>query len=143
MTAKEYLQQIRKDEIKINQLTEEVGDLRGKIVFFSAIDYSKDRVQTSLDGTPGILKTVEKLYDAETELNRTIGKFEEEKQRIIAEIQGLDKSEHIELLYMRYVNYMSLEEICVEMKYSYPPVKRIHGRALQAFYNKFLKDATK
>ncbi|MBQ7564621.1 MAG: hypothetical protein IJT16_11605, partial [Lachnospiraceae bacterium] len=83
------------------------------------------------------------LYDAETELNRTIGKFEEEKQRIIAEIQGLDKSEHIELLYMRYVNYMSLEEISVNMKYSYHRIKHLHGTALQAFYNKYLKVDTK
>ena len=143
MTAKEYLQQIQLDDIRINQLKELIESQRAMTTPISGIDYSKDRVQTSTDGTPGMLKSVENLYDAELRLNRMIAIFNDERERIMSEIQSLDKPEYIELLYMRYVEYMSLEEICVEMKYSYPHIKRIHGIALQVFYNKFLKDNTK
>lgn len=143
MTAKEYLQQIRKNDIRINQLLKEVDNLRKMTVFIKGIDYTKDRVQSTSDGTTGALKSIEKLYDAEIRLDRMIDRYVNEKQRIVSEIQSLDRPEYIELLYMRYINYMSLEAISVEMNYSYNRIKHLHGAALQTFYNKFLKDDTK
>lgn len=133
MTAKEYLQQIRKNDIRINQLVKEIDDLRNKIVLISGIDYSKDRVQTNTEPSSGALKSIEKLYDAELKLNKMIDKFVDEKRRIVNEIQSLDNPTYIELLYMRYVNYMRLEEIAVDMHYSFDRTRHIHGAALQAF----------
>lgn len=143
MTAKEYLQQIRKSDIKINQLIKEVGDLRKSIVFISGIDYSRDRVQSSPDSSTGAMKTIERWYDLEHEIERRIDAYVDLKDRIIKQIHGLSKAEYCEILYMRYVQYMKLEEIAVAMNYSYNRIKHLHGTALQIFYNQFLKVDTK
>lgn len=141
MTAKEYLQQIKKDDIRINQLVKEVDDLRRRTVFISGIDYSKDRVQTSSDGMTGAMKAIEKFYDAEIRLNKMIDRFIEEKEKIVSQIQMLSKSDYIEILYLRYVNYMSFEEIACKQAWSYSWTIHRHGEALQEFYKKFIKTA--
>ena len=44
----------------------------------------------------------------------------------------------IDILYKRYVQYKSLEEIAVEMSYSYTRLRHLHGRALQGFKKKYI-----
>ena len=48
MKAREYLQQIRIMDIKIVQRITELSQMRDRISIISGIDYSKDRVQTSI-----------------------------------------------------------------------------------------------
>ena len=143
MTAKEYLQQIQRNDIKINQLIKEAEDLRKSIVFISGIDYTKDRVQASPDSSTGPMKTIERWYDLERDIEKRIDQHVRLKHKIIQEIQSLKKSEYSEILYMRYVNYMSLEEIACSLKYSYYRVAHLHGEALQAFVSTCLEKVSK
>jgi len=55
------------------------------------------------------------------------------KHKIIDQIQGLKRDNHITVLYKRYVEYKSLEKIADEMGYTYQHIRRLHGGALQAF----------
>lgn len=135
MTAKEYLQRIRRADIKIAQRAKELEDLRKSISIISGIDYSKDRVQSS--PTTGN-KQIEKLVDLENEIARMIDEQSEKKHNIIYQLQQLDKPEHVDVLYKRYVECKYFEEIAVDMRYSYSRIRHIHADALRTFEKKFL-----
>ncbi len=137
MTAKEYLQQLKRLDIAINQKTRELDDLRSKSRIVKGIDYSKDRVQTSSSGDAPFVKLIERIADLEKEIDTEINEFVDEKHKIINQIQSLKNANHSRLLYERYVEYKSLEQICDDMKFSHAYIKHMHGDALQNF-EKFL-----
>lgn len=127
---KEYLRQLRVFSIKIQQKKDELEGLKAAAENVSA-GIDSERVQTSpKDRMPD---DVSRIVDLESEIHKDIQELLILKNKIINEIQGLSNPVYIEILYKRYVEYKSLEEISVELKYSYVHVKRLHGIALQAF----------
>ncbi len=138
MKAKEYLQQLKRLDIVIKQKNKEVDNLRLKSKSTSSIDYSKEKVQTSPSGEASFVKLIGRIVDLETEISQEINIFVEEKHKIINQIQKLNNADYIRLLYKRYVEYKSLERICVEMDFSYDYIKHLHGCDLKDFEDKFL-----
>lgn len=132
MKAKEYLGSLRTLKIKLDQKKEQLLELaisRGNIGSF---DYSKERVQTSTEGNQ-VENSAIKLLMLESQIKDDIIEFEEQKDKMIRELHGLRNNEHIILLYKRYVEFKRLEEISVEMNYSYQYVREMHGYALKEF----------
>ena len=129
-TPKEYLRQLKTASIKIEQKEDELERLKAAAESISANNES-ERVQT----TPRdrISEDVACIADLKEEINRDIGELLILKNKIINEIQSLDSPVYIDILYKRYVEYKTLEEIAVEMSYSYRQVLRLHGLALQDF----------
>lgn len=129
-TPKEYLRQLKTASIKIEQKEEELERLKAAAESISA-NTESERVQT----TPRdrISEDVARIADLKEEINRDIGELLILKNKIINEIQNLDSPVYIDILYKRYVEYKTLEEIAVEMSYSYRQVLRLHGLALQDF----------
>ena len=129
-TPKEYLRQLRTASIKIEQKEDELERLKAAAESISA-NTESERVQT----TPRdrISEDVARIMDLKEEINRDIGELLILKNKIINEIQSLDNPVYIDILYKRYVEYKTLEEIAVEMSYSYRQVLRLHGLALQDF----------
>lgn len=138
MKAKEYLQQLQRLDTVINQKIKEVHDLRLQAQSGSGLDYSKERVQSSPSRDAPFVKPICRIIDLEAEINAEIDKFVDEKHKIINQIQGLKNSDYISLLFKRYVEFKSLEKICVEMNFSYDYIKHLHGYALQDFEDKIL-----
>lgn len=138
MKAKEYLQQLQRLDTVINQKIKEIQDLRVQMQSGGGIDYSKERVQSSPSGDAPFVKPICKIIDLEAEINAEIDKFVDEKHKIINQIQGLKNSDYISLLFKRYVEFKSLERICVEMNFSYDYIKHLHGYALKEFEDKIL-----
>lgn len=143
MKAKEYLQQLQRLDTIINQKITEIDDLRLKVTSTGSIDYSKERVQTSPSGDAPFANMIARIADLEAEINTEIDAFVDEKHKIINEIQALKNPDYISLLYKRYVEYKSLERICVEMNFSYDYIKHLHGYALQDFEVKILNTTPK
>ena len=139
MKAKEYLQQLKRLDILIKQKSKEVNDLYLKSKSISSIDYSKERVRTSPSGEASFIKLIGRIVDLETEISQEINTFLQEKHKIINQIQELKNADYISLLYKCYVEYKSLEHICVEMNFSYDYIKHLHGCALKDFEDKILK----
>ncbi len=137
--AKEYLQQLKRLDIVIKQKSKEVDDLHLKSKSIGSIDYSKERVQTSPSGEALFVKLIGRIVDLETEISQEINTFIDEKHKIINQIQKLNNTDYIRLLYKRYVEYKSLEHICVEMDFSYDYIKHLHRCALKDFEDKILK----
>ena len=138
MTPKEYLMQVQRLNVLIDQRIKEVSDLRHHDGI-SGIDYSKERVQTpsSSHETP-FVKVVEKIILLKEQINGLINEYADLKNKIIGEIQALSNPVYIQILYKKYVEFKRLEVIAVEMNYSYDYIKHAHGYALQDFGNKYL-----
>lgn len=134
-TPKEYLRQLRTAEIKIEQKEEELERLKASLESISA-GTDGERVQT----TPRdkVSEEVPQKVDLEEEIKSDIKTLLILKNKIINEIQSMDNPIYINILYKRYVQYKSLEEIAVEMSYSYTRLRHLHGRALQGFKNKYI-----
>ena len=62
MRAKEYLQQIRKLDIRIGQRITQLQQMRDRVHIMGSFDYSKDRVQSSPEAGN---KQIEDLVDFE------------------------------------------------------------------------------
>lgn len=140
MTAKEYLMALKKLDIRIKQKKEHAEELRQTVTSTGSFDYSKLKVQASItDDKMG--DTIIKIMELEYEIQQLIIDMHEQKNRIINEIHDLDNADYIRLLYMRYVEYLSLEEIAVKMCFSYDRIRHMHGYALQEFQKK-MKDDT-
>ena len=129
-TPKEYLRQLRTAEIKIEQKEEELERLKSSLESIST-GTDSERVQT----TPRdrLSEEVTHIVDLEEEINSDLGALLMLRNKIINEIQSMDNPVYINILYKRYVQYKSLEEIAVEMSYSYHWIKHLHGIALQEF----------
>ena len=129
-TPKEYLRQLRTAEIKIEQKEEELERLKSSLESISA-GTDSERVQT----TPRdrLSEEVPIIADLKEEIKSDIKALLILKNKIINEIQSMDNPVYINILYKRYVQYKSLEEIAVEMSYSYRQIKRLHGISLQGF----------
>ena len=128
MTAKEYLQQLHKADVIINQRIQEKADLRARLSSIGSFDYSKERVQTSLPE-----RQIARIIDLENEIDSLIDDYVDLKHKIIGEIHNMKKPDHIRILYKRYVENKRLEQITVEMNYTYQYVRELHGYALQEF----------
>ena len=130
MTPKEYLRQLRVFSIKIQQKKDELEGLKAAAENVSA-SIDNERVQTSpKDRMP---EDISRIVDLENEIREDTHRLIFMKDKIINEIHKLNNPVYIEILYKRYVEYKSLEEISVEMNYSYRQIKRLHGITLQAF----------
>lgn len=124
------MRQLRRLEVCIEQRQEELNRLR-ELIGCNAIDYG-ERVQTSTSAD-SIPNEVIRRAELEADISRKIERFLQLKHKIINEIQSLDNAVYVSILYKRYVEYKSLEEIAVEMNYSYRQIKRLHGLALLDF----------
>ncbi len=133
MKAKEYLQQLRRMDTAINQKLREQQDLRALAAHVPAVGYAGDRVQGGRSGGAPYVDAVHRLLDLEAEINREIDTYADRKHEIIGQIQALGPPQYAEILYKRYVEFKSLEEIAGEMHYAYGYVRSLHGRALQEF----------
>ncbi len=141
MKAKEYLQQLQRLDLLINQRIKELCDLHVMSTNIGSFDYSKDRVQTSSSGDAPFVKTIGKIVELEEEINREIDIFIDEKHKIINQIQSLKNSKYIDILYKHYVEMKHLEIIAIDMNFSYNYIKHLHGCALKDFENKILNSA--
>lgn len=150
MTAKEYLNQIRLLDRKINQRIQQAKELR-RLAGLHSQEIKQAAVQTSSAGDP-IGNAVSRYVDVETEIDTMIDRYVNLKHKIIGEIHELEDPRMVDLLYLRYVKYMTLEEIACTMEkangghYSYDHTRRLHWKALKEFskcHSDILKDFSK
>lgn len=142
MTAKEYLQQLYKADTIINQKLKEKDDLHRMSTNIGGLDYTKEKIQTSSPENAPYETMIQKMIDIEGKIYSEVNYFLEKKHLIINQIQGLKNEKHINVLYLRYVEFKNFENIAVEMGLSYQYMLELHGYALQEFektYKNLLK----
>lgn len=130
MQAKQYLKELKRLDTCINQKMQEKAALYTSTIGAARTD--KDRVQTSSTGDT-MPDLIQRISDIEAEIVKQIDDFATQKHIVINQIQGLKNKTYVSLLYKRYVEFKSLEEIAVEMVYTYQYTRRMHGYALAEF----------
>lgn len=144
MNAKEYLQQIRKLDLQIHNKQLEKEEIWNRMQGCAAISYEP---KIGAPGTPNTKSPQEKYFPIlesyEKEIAEDIDRLIDVKREVMAVIDSLDDPDEINLLYMRYLQYLKWEEIALKMNFSYMHVHRIHGKALQSVEEKMLQYVTK
>lgn len=136
MTAKEYLKQLRRADMIINQRIRERDNLKGRLADIGSPDYSRERVRTSPAADARYERGIARVADIEAEIGRMIDSHAALRHRIIGEIQSLGDDRHVEILYRRYVEGEGFGAIAAGMGYTYQYVVVLHGRALKEFSEK-------
>ena len=130
--AKTYLKEIREKRHHIERLKERREALHLD-VSFGSIDYSADRVQNSPKNK--LEEAAIKLLERIERIDKTIALLSMEIDDHIENIEALQNDNCREILFKRYVEGKSFEEISVEMKYAYNYTCSLHGEALEKLSN--------
>ena len=131
MSSKEFLNKIRYIDMMINCKLEQVAELRSMLLP-GAIRYDKDKVQTS-NNADSISDTVSKIMELEEKINTDIDELVELKSVAREKIERMENDVEKVILYKRYFNNESFENIAVECGYSWRHIHRLHGEALKNF----------
>lgn len=137
MNGIEYLKQLKYINTIIKQKENEKKELEDKIYSIPAVDNSKIKVKTGNVGSSYTL--IDKHIDETTSLEKEIIEYENKRKCIINEIRQLGKSEYIEVLYKRYVEFKSFDTIAYETGYCISNVWKIHSKAIKEFEKLYSK----
>lgn len=129
--AKEYLMKIRLWDARIDASQRELDMLMAMVTRITPV--LKDDVVSSSGNQDKLGDTVAKIADLRVKINRDIDALIDMKKAAYALLRGIERPEYYTILHKRYFEHQSLEQIAVDMKYTYRWVRRLHGRALQAF----------
>lgn len=126
--AKLYLKEIERYEKVIKNKLEESKHLRELAVSLN-YNLNSDVVQNSCDADK-IGSAVGQIIDKENDLKSTIDEYISKRQERIAVIEELRDSVEYDILYKRYVQMKSFDEIAIELRYSYVWICKKHSSAL-------------
>lgn len=127
MNKKEYLQQYKYLDKRINRQLEEIQELRS---LAEKITPSYSDMPKSHNGQDKIQSAVEKIILLEQELDKLIDKYIDLRREIELKINSIDDKRLQDLLKYRYIDGLTFEAIAIEMNYSYMQICRLHGQAL-------------
>lgn len=130
MTAKEYLQQVEKLDLLIqNKLAEKQQWL--EVALGITAHLGGERVQTS-GSKSKMAEAVEKCIDVEREISALIDRMIDTKDEIISVIEGVENPTEYDVLHKRYIQKMSLQQIADRYGKEYSWATTTHGRALKS-----------
>lgn len=129
MNAKEYLTQIKKLNVLIENKLTEVERLRDRAESVTACVGGEKVKSTSR--SDNMENTIIKLIDMSRAIEKEVDKLVELKTEATHVIDMLDKADEINLLYKRYIQFKTWEQIAEEMDYSLQGIYKMHGFALQ------------
>lgn len=121
MTPKEYLQQYGTAMRRIRAISDHLAELRA----IAENLRTEDGHRVELDAA------VANLVDTERKVSAEVAKLCRLETEIACTIDRMQEP-YRTLLYERYINGKTWEQIAVDMHYSYRGVTKMHGKALQA-----------
>lgn len=126
--AKEFLKEIKYKRQYLERLKERRASLHLD-VSFGGIDYSADRIQNSPKNK--LEEAMIKLSERLERLDNSIARVSVEIDDRISCIEELPNNVHRTLLFKRYVEDETFEQISVELGYVYNYTCNLHGEALK------------
>ena len=138
MTAKEYLRQLwnldREIEIKYRELEE----LRAQVGIKAQPD-PNENVGHSGNVSDPVSDVAVRIVQMENRINRKIDRLINLKRKISDQIDGMENRNYRMILTCRYVLMQTWDDVADSVGYSIQNCYIIHGKALQEFYNQYLK----
>lgn len=136
MNTKEYLRQIEKLRRQINNDLSEIKRLKELVCSIKAVSNDKESVQSS--GSQDRLgDSVARIVDAEADAYRAIENYIKERNRIIAQIESIEDAVLYDILFKRFVQSKTFEEMSDEMSYSMRQILRLYDEAIKNFEEKY------
>ena len=126
--AKEYLQQVRKAQLHISSLQEEIETMKELVVSIGSI--SQDEKVMSSVSQDKMADIICKIEDRVAELKTKMTEYIQLRAEIMATISKVDNDDYQQILYKRYCQMKKWEEIALDMSYTWRWVIKLHGRAL-------------
>lgn len=130
MTAKDYLKDIRKLDLEIQTLQEQISLLRKSAEGLRAMELSD-----MPKGGKGkdLSDYVAEIADLQMVYVRHVSELIMKKQEAIERIMGIDGSELRNVLLLRYIQCKEWDEIADKLQYNLRTIFRLHGEALKEF----------
>jgi len=126
--VKEYLREIKSKKQYLQRLKERRSSLHID-VSFGGIDYSADRIQCTPKNK--LEEAVIKLSDRLEQIDEKIAKVTLEIDDRVSSIEKLSDEIYRSILFKRYAEDKTFEQISVELGYAYNYTCNIHGDALK------------
>jgi DNA-directed RNA polymerase specialized sigma subunit len=130
MTPKEYLQQYRDAVRRAAAAQDHLDELRSMATRITP-NYSSEGCGTHQTGDK-LGAAVARILDAESRVSDELEMLEATEREVIKTINGVQDGTLNTLLYERYINGKTWEQIAVQMNYTYRRVTQLHGKALNA-----------
>lgn len=128
--VKRYLQQIRLYDSHINTKLEELQHLKEMVTKITPT--LKDDVVSGGGNQDKLSDAVVRIVDLEAEIDEDIDRYVNAKQEISGVLDGISDPDQLQVLYKRYVQYKTFEQIACDMNMTYRNVCYIHGKGLLA-----------
>ena len=131
MTAKEYLSQARYLDARINTKIKQLEAL-------NTLATSATSVLTGMPHSPNkatskMADIVDKIVDLQAEINRDIDALVDLKGEMRSKLEMVPAEDYKAILEMRYLCFMSWEQIASNLGLSVPYTYQLHDRALKGF----------
>ena len=139
MTAKEYLRQLWHLDRRINIRLQELERLKADIGI-RQMPNNPDRVTGSGCPQDPVSETVIRIKDMEERLDAQVDRYIHLKAKIMEQIDGMENQTYQDILTCRYVLMQNWDDVAESVGYERRYCIKLHGRALQAFYNLYLKE---
>ena len=130
MTAKEYLMQYRNAVRKVSAAQDHLDELRAMATRITP-NYGGEGGGTHQTGDK-LGEAVARIIEAESRVSDELELLEATEREVIMTISSVQDGTLSTLLYERYINGKTWEQIAVCMNYSYRQITRMHGAALSA-----------
>ena len=128
MQIKEFLNKIRHIDMMIDCKCHQIDDLRDRLTSINSP--MNEKVQSSLNPDK-FTDTISKIIDLEKEINNDIDNLIDLKCVARKVIERLDNDIEKIILYKRYFENKTFEQISVELNYSWRRIHQFHGDALK------------
>jgi DNA-directed RNA polymerase specialized sigma subunit len=130
LTPKEYLQQYRDAVRRAAAAQDHLDELRSMATRITP-NYSSEGGGTHQTGDK-LGAAVARILDAESRVSDELEMLEATEREIVNTINDVQDGTLSNLLYERYINGKTWEQIAVLMNYTYRRVTQLHGKALNA-----------
>ena len=126
MTAKTFLSRPYWIDKRIERKQDEIDRLRARLTKATAQLSDMPRGGSGGDWTDADIKVLE----MEDQIHAEILELCRVKREVFETIDAVEDERYRTLLELRYRNYMTFEQVAVEMHYSWRQVMRLHAEAL-------------
>lgn len=130
MGAKQYLEQAKRLDDLINAKLEQIDKLRALAEKITT-EYTGSEKVDSTHRNDQLARTVAKIVDLEHELNEEIDEAVNLKIYIKRLINQIDNNEYKVLLFLRYINMRTWEEIAEKMNFAVSWIYVKHDKAIE------------
>ena len=124
----EWLKSYRALDGKIESMTEQLQVWNARVTKITATISQEPKAAGSGDQ---LQRCIDQICELQTEIAQEMDKLRKRKQEIDTAIHGLNEKSYQDILWYRYIQGMTFEEIAIKMNYSWRQVCRKHKNAVE------------